>query len=154
MIMVVPFEDWHLDWLIPRLREHDWTMALRHGGEFHIRSLIEQMKPHAVIMSSITTDGEVAAIWIMQKKWNGVMTIHAYTGQAVDRNKVEFFKACIRGLETAESSMKLHRIEAVVWAGYDRSVKWLERLGFAQEGTMKKFGPDGLDAVLMARVSA
>lgn len=51
------------------------------------------------------------------------------------------------------STVRLRRIEATVVSGFDRGCRWLTRLGFQHEGTMRAFGPDGADHELYARVT-
>lgn len=46
----------------------------------------------------------------------------------------------------------LHRVQATIADGQPYLVKWIERLGFKREGLLRKFGPDGSDFILYARV--
>lgn len=57
-----------------------------------------------------------------------------------------------RAVEGYLKQMRQRRIEAQVVVGFDPGARWLKRLGFAFEGTMRAFSPDGTDYWLYARV--
>ena len=44
------------------------------------------------------------------------------------------------------------RIQAVVRSDWEMSRRWVEKLGFVCEGVLRKFGPDGTDYCMYARV--
>jgi len=44
------------------------------------------------------------------------------------------------------------RIQTTVRADFGQGKNWLEHLGFEDEGTMEKYGPDGKDYVRWARI--
>jgi RimJ/RimL family protein N-acetyltransferase len=47
----------------------------------------------------------------------------------------------------------LQRIQASVHANDKQAIRYVEWLGFENEGLMKKFGPDGSDYYRFARVA-
>jgi hypothetical protein len=53
--------------------------------------------------------------------------------------------------DTLAISQKLHRIQITVRTTDKRAVKWASVIGFEQEGVMRKYGPDEIDYLLMAR---
>jgi len=46
---------------------------------------------------------------------------------------------------------KLHRVQAEIKSSVDYFHKFILRLGFEEEGTMRKYGPDGSDYILYSR---
>lgn len=56
-----------------------------------------------------------------------------------------------RGLEEAHRR-GYWRIETTVDPEFDNAARWVAALGFRYEGRMRKFGPDGRDHLLVARV--
>jgi hypothetical protein len=49
-------------------------------------------------------------------------------------------------------SLKLDRVQATVSADWGAGIRFLEWLGMKREAIMRKFGPDGIDQMLYARV--
>ena len=63
----------------------------------------------------------------------------------VHKNVMSFMDKIIEGME-------LHRVQANVVCEFIPGVQWLERMGFKLEGKMHKYGPDGADHYLYARI--
>lgn len=141
-----------LDELFADLRDEDLEAIERMGGVANARAVVNQLIeafPHQVF---ITEDGKVAALFIGLRKWDGVIEIIGYTSNAAEDNIFGFYKASIRGVDYLSSILGAHKVECIVWGGYQRSINWLQRLGFKQEGYLVKHGPDQSDATLMGRV--
>ncbi len=141
-----------IDELFFDLREKDLEIIESMGGMVEARKVVDNLLeifPHQVF---ITDDGRVAALWIMMRRWTGVIEVVAYTGNETEKNKVGFFKACVRGIDYIADHLYAHKIECLVWGDYYRSIKWLVRLGFQKEGFMRQHGPDKSDATMMGRV--
>lgn len=60
-----------------------------------------------------------------------------------------------RGVRAALSEIierdRMHRVEAVVRAGFPAGCQWLRRMSFVRECTMGRYGPDQADYHLFAR---
>jgi hypothetical protein len=151
MIKVVPFEMEHLEQLLPKLREHDAMVVRLHGGFGSMHRLFGKLEKCAIINSFMCED-EVVAIWVFLQKWPGVAQCSAWTGTAVERMPKEFWKACVRGLESAQEAIGLHRLEAHVRADHPHGFKWLQKLGFEVEGIMKQHEVDKVDAYMLGRI--
>lgn len=150
MINVVPFEMEHIEQLFPKLRDHDAQIMELHGGQDAIRKMFHYMVKVGVINTFICED-EVIAIWMFLQKWPGVAQCHAWTGKGVDRMPKEFWRACQRGLESAQEAIGLHRLEAYVRADNPYGYRWLTRLGFNVEGLLSQHDVDKVDAYLLGR---
>ncbi len=152
MITVVPFEMEHLDLLIPTLRDHDAKMVVLHGGEVALRQMFEALSKFAIMNSFVTERGEVVAVWVFVQKWPGVAQCFAWTSTLVDVMPKEFWKACKRGLESAQEAIECHRMEADVRLDHPHGVRWLQKLGFKIEGCMRQYGVDKMDSYLLGKV--
>lgn len=141
-----------LDALFADLRDADRKTLTGFGGLGKAREIVDALMLHFPHQFFVTNDGRPAALWIGMRKWDGVFEIYGYTGKAVEENVVGFYKACQRGIQHIHEILGAHRIEALVWGDYRRSIRWLERLGFEQEGVLRHHGPDKSDATLMGRV--
>jgi len=138
--------------LFANLREQDRKTLNAMGGLRQARQTVDALMdsfPHQLFE---TDDGRVAALWIGLRKWDGVIEIVGYTTEAAEENKAGFFKASMRGVNYIAEYLNAHKIECVVWGDYERSVRWLKRLGFEKEGYMKQHGPNKENATMMGRV--
>lgn len=61
----------------------------------------------------------------------------------------KLFKKMIAGIE---KQYEIHRLQTLCLENFERSQRWLERLGFKYEGKMEKFGPNGETYLRYARV--
>lgn len=141
-----------LDLLFDDLRPVDKETLEKFGGLIKSRETVDYLIEHFPHQLFVTEDGKPAALWIALRKWDGVFEIFGYTGNEAEKNRVGFYKACLRGCDYIRDILEAHKLECIVWGGYDRSVNWLKRLGFEQEGFMRCHGPDKSDATIMGRV--
>ncbi len=76
---------------------------------------------------------------------SGVAEIWAITGELVAKYPKDFHKICKQIVAEALEKDNLHRLQCTAEVGYARTIKWLERLGFEREGTLRNYTPDGKD---------
>ena len=81
----------------------------------------------------------IADFWLIPSRW--VKEYPVLFHRTVTR---EFAKLC--------ASTDARRIQGVVDPQYPERTRWILRLGFVKEGTMRAFGPDGQDMDLYALV--
>src|SRR5574342_128376 len=74
----------------------------------------------------------VADFWLIPSRW-------------VKDYPILFHKTVTREFVKLLACTQARRIQGVVDPQYLERVRWIERLGFAREGTMRAFGPDGQD---------
>lgn len=55
-------------------------------------------------------------------------------------------------LNVVEEQYGVHRLQCTVLADFDKGIRWMRRLGFEPEGTLRKYTTLGDDCVMMARV--
>ena len=94
-------------------------------------------------------DGDVLAVAGILPRWDGVGLAWAWLGRGWRKHARLITEAARIGLEDA----LFHRIETGVLLGYDRGERWAKMLGFELETPIaRKWGPDGLDYSLWAKV--
>jgi hypothetical protein len=143
---IVPFESWHLGLI--ELREHD-RRAVAFGDDLVARG-------NAYLRSgpSFTgiQKGRIVVIAGIVRLWTGVGGGWSLTSPLVEKLPVAFHRAVRRNILELEEKLCLHRLQITVQASHVVSQRWVERLGFRFEGVLKKYGPDGEDYLLFARV--
>ena len=61
-------------------------------------------------------------------------------------------KAVRTFLDDVSERESLRRVQATTHADFDRGRRFLEWLGFKNEGVLQGYGPDGSDHIIYARV--
>jgi hypothetical protein len=84
--------------------------------------------------------------------WSGVGEAWAVVTPKIKKYPVFFHKEVTRKLNTLIKKHKLHRVQATVFAEFQKGKRWAERLGFKAEGIMHKYDPEGLDHIRYAKV--
>lgn len=74
------------------------------------------------------------------------------TGELTARHFLRAHHKVVAVLAAAQRA-GTRRIETSVDAGFDAGHRWVRALGFAPEGLMRAYSPDGRDHVLYARIS-
>jgi len=113
-----------------------------------------------------TMDDWVGTIWDMMKRGHaytiyhdqdvvacvgvisivsGVAEIWAITGELVEKYPKDFHKQCMSIIAEAFEKGTLHRLQCIAEVDYERTIKWLERLGFEREATLQNYTPDQKD---------
>jgi hypothetical protein len=96
--------------------------------------------------------GCVAMIGGVCTIWPKVGFVWVLTSPLVERYKVFFHKACIQIIEMGIDLGELHRVETTIKDDHIVSRRWAERLGFEQEGFMRKYDTEGNNYCLYARI--
>jgi hypothetical protein len=102
---------------------------------------------------TVTVGDEVLFIGGMIPLFTGVAEVWSLTSEVVELYPIAFHKAVDKILSYWDSLYKLHRIQCkVVWS-HTRSREWLKRLGFQEEGLMRKYDAHGRDYYMYAKVN-
>lgn len=104
---------------------------------------------HAV---SLYLDGKVEACIGMFVLWDGNADVWTYISNKCKEHPIAFHKAVARILDAYQNGLGAKRVSAGTPANFTEGCRWLESLGFKVEGKMLKYGPDGSDWWLYARV--
>lgn len=98
-------------------------------------------------------DGEPVAIGFLWRRWNGrAESAMLISSGVVGPMMLPIHRHVSDILREAFESGGIHRIEAVVRAGFGPGMRWAGMLGFELEGVMRKYGPDGSDYLLYAKI--
>lgn len=96
-------------------------------------------------------DGRILASGGILPFWKGVGEAWIVSSELVSEHRVFFAKAVWRILNQLIIDDGFERVQTTVDAEHKVSIKWLERMGFEYEGTMRKF-IGGRDHYRYARV--
>ena len=131
-IAMIPYKPEHLEELLSTIREHDMSNIVANGGVAGLRTTIEWFDKFAIMQTFMTYENKVAAIFALVKSGPGEAVIWAATGKEVDRLPKAFVHACKRLLPMINSCLDepLEKIAAFVHHEHERSVIWLNSLGF------------------------
>ena len=101
----------------------------------------------ALLESKVFMIGGVYGLWQNVGEAWFMMSSHAY--------KMPFAAAKYSSLllDHVQEDNKLQRIQASVHADDSQAIRYVEWLGFENEGLMKRYGPDGSDYYRFARVT-
>lgn len=81
-----------------------------------------------------------------------VAGINMLCDDAFVRQKREFIIVLRDGIKFFMKDLGLSRVQATIRADFKGAEKWIKILGFEKEGLMRKFGPEGEDHFLFAKV--
>lgn len=103
---------------------------------------------------SAVQDGQVLACAGLLLHWPGRAGAWCLIGDHFPRRGwVWLHKQVVAGLARTSAELGLRRIEAETLTGWQPGAMWLRKLGFAPEGPMPAYGPDGRDYDRWARIT-
>ena len=140
MINIVPFETEHLQEIM--LQPAQQRFFSYFAPEY--ASALKQSGPCFTAIS----ENRVLGCAGLVKQWENRAIAWALLSGDIGANFIKVHRAVARFLDLCE----LNRVEAYVDASFEQGHRWIQMLGFSQEGYMKQFNPDGGDAMLYARV--
>ena len=143
--VLVPFKIAHFDRI--RLRPMD---ALGVQGIPNLRERLIRVALMQMAVSGLAGD-EVVFCGGLLTLWPGVEEAWLLTSPLVEKYPVWFHRTVDRYLHDKEIELGLRRIQMTVHQDHETGKRWAERLGFACEARMAKYGPQGHDYYLYAR---
>ena len=146
-MQIVKFEISHFD----RINLRDWDLM----GTQHMDNVRERVEFYAGQGPSYTgmIDGEIMGCAGVFLHWPGMGEAWVFGSPLIERFKLSFHRVVKKTLNAIQTNLRLHRIQCVVHADYTRSQKWVERLGFIEEGLLNKYGPDQASYYMYGRCS-
>ena len=134
---------------LPFMKSDSARLKLRgEDRDRNIEDLAERLN-EMVAFSYFDEDQIVGCIWFAQVNPNTCETWAILDTCA--KHYVREIYHCARAI-LDEAQTTFRRIQAVVKADWPLAIRFVERLGFVREGRMRKFGPNGDDYYLYARV--
>lgn len=70
----------------------------------------------------------------------------------VRHHALTFTRLCRIYFSQAFECLKLHRLQAYIRSTEPAYIRWAESFGFVKEGVLRKYGPEGVDYLMMAKV--
>jgi len=145
---LIPYEPLHAMWIIENMiREEDFQLSKMPELEEYVFKWKEDGPAYTLaIKDEIILCGGVMLIgWQRGEAW----TLFAKNFR---KYPISCFKACKWVIAEAIREHKLRRVQAVIEPCIDRAREFIERLGFTQEGTLRRFGPEGEDFAMYAKI--
>lgn len=143
---IVEFRKEHMDLF-------GWNIldAFSFKGSMFSRDLILAIIEKSFPVYTVLKDDKAIAFGGVVKLWDGVAEIWSILSpEAIEEIKPIHRKA----IELIESCFNngIVRMQTTVLEGFFEGYRWVEHLGFHQEGRMAKYGPDGQNYIRYARV--
>jgi len=96
-------------------------------------------------------DGEIVGLGGILPLWKGVGEAWVVSSPLVARYPLFFYRTIYWMLEELMEKMELVRVQTTVHCKHERSIKWVEKMKFKNEGLMRKY-IGGQDYYRYARV--
>jgi hypothetical protein len=146
-MIIVPFAPGHY-------AAADWgtmTEGLGHMDRQRRERKLQAAK--AGMAFTVFNEGELVCSAGLAVLWPGVAEAWALFTPLVKELTREMIRVLKRGLEELAGSLKLHRIQTAVQADFLQGRKFIQVLGFKEEGHMEKYGADGADYFRYVRLT-
>lgn len=144
MLEIIPFEPEHLELIAAR--EPDLSV-LRSMPD--AKKLAAEYAERGPCWTGFWDGQAMAAVGIVIL-WNHVAEGWALTSDLVRQHPCAFHRAVCHKLRYVMQKYELNRLQLSIQHSNLVSRMWAYRLGFRNEGRMKKFGPEGEDYVRVA----
>ena len=137
---VVPFEPEHLDSIMLQPTQQRFF-------SYFTPAYAQALKTSGPCFSGIDGNRVLGCAGLV-KQWENRAIAWALLAGDIGTDFIRVHRAVDRFLDICG----VNRVEAYVDAHFEQGHRWIQMLGFTQEGYMKQFNPDGGDAVLYARL--
>lgn len=144
--------------VIPFTPVHARMIALNEGYDPSVLANYSNMQ--GFLVETIVLDRgfgrtfEVLAVFSGCMVMQGNFEISALVSKDAKEVPIQFVKFAKKRLAHYENVLGLRRTQCTVRAGFPFLIKFIELLGFEREGLLRKFGPEGDDYFIYARVKA
>ena len=143
--------------LVPFVREHLIDLAEKDRGNPG-RQLIGEWRDMAdkairpELSWSGVHNGHLVGCGGIIPIWPGLAECWLVGGWRLPSHKISAVRALTLTLARLVRENKLRRLQAIVRADWDQAIRFVEFLRFEQEGLLRKYGPDGSDHYVYARI--
>ncbi len=118
-------------------------------------TVTERIKAQALAgcaYTCIDDDGKIICIGGVTLMWKGVGAAWLLTSPIFPRNKIWVHRIIRDVVCEAIEVHKLHRVEALILEDHIVSQKWVNRLGFEEEGLLRKYDSSENNYYMFARI--
>ena len=129
-------------------------------GDVDVDLLEAQLNPQERLLSVEGRDcawtayyqGQPAMSFGFDYKWPGVIEVWMLPGKLAIEHGTILTRAARRLFVKLGPHLNLRRLQIVVDVNREKAVEWADFLGFKREGVMKRYGPEGHDYYMYARI--
>ena len=140
MIDIVPFEEWHLDWINLQASQATLSPMLTHQ---YGRSLQCSGPAYTAFRGC-----EVLACAGVVELWRGRAQVWSLLSDSMPKYRKTIHKAVKGFLD----GYRVRRLECVIDPRSETAKRWAQHLGFIYEGTMHAYTPDGENQLMYVRI--
>lgn len=140
MIKSIPFQRKHLEEILPNSSFANWIDGYKDMEGFLSETVVN------------VQTGDILAVLTGKLIFEKNLEVHTIIGARAVKTPISFVRHLKARLLFYEEKLNVDRIQCAVRVGYPFLVKFIEAMGFHVEGYMKKFGSEGDDYMLYARV--
>ena len=153
--MIVPATPHHIAEVTRHLRREDEHECLAMSPWTTREELAEAAVAWGGLRyACVDVAGTAVAVAGLVERWPGVATAWAFGTELFSLYAIEITRACRRALAAAFNGARIHRVQAMSWAGHHEAHRWLEVLGFTREAVLRCFGRAREDYIVFARLAA
>lgn len=142
MIYVVPFEEWHFNFL--ELYGPEKKVVDAFGND--LNDILRAFRYRGITFSWVQKTDVLGVCGVMPQ-WKGVGEAYMFLSPLFKKNKIRCIKDIRHYLNLIAKQLQLHRVHCQVIKEFDDAVKLAKFLGFKQESIMEKFGPNKEDYI-------
>ena len=84
--------------------------------------------------------------------WEGVADVWIIMKKGSNKHKFFMLKNIKEKFEETITKRNYHRVQAVVRSDFTHGLRFAKWFNMTSEGVMKKYGPDGKDYIMVARI--
>lgn len=101
---------------------------------------------------TVIGDARCLAMFGISKYWDGCAEAWLMVDtKGISKRRVTLTKATLRFFDNVGAAFDLRRCQIVVSVANKHALSWSKLLGFEIEATLKRYGPDGSDHLVLAR---
>lgn len=115
-----------------------------------LRSMIANQAEMGTAMTSFVHGKPIAVTGVVYF-WNGVGELWSIFDESIRKRPATMLRTGKSYCDIAMRYLHLHRLQITVRTDDIRAINYARHLGFDTEATMRKYGPDQIDYLLMTR---
>lgn len=143
--MIVKATSEHLSFVLSHLRDSDREeLVLTQWGDN-----LSEIRHAPGAQYAVMRDGVPVCVFGVVPLFPGVGQAWLIGTDEIGKSGVEVAHACQKVVNTL-LDCHMHRIQAFSAGFYTQAHRWLERIGFHRESTLRKFGKEGSDFYVFA----
>ena len=140
------------DILQAKLRPEDLDTIKHWGAEYFTERLRAIQNSENASFYSVFVSDQLLFCGGVTNCWEGVADSWLIGTELAKKYPIAFYKVVQYIHDEMVKHHALHRIQCTCWEGHERSLKWLDRMGFTVEGFLRSYSPSKDGYYLLAKV--